>query len=112
MTFNCQGKFSDAKKEQCNNLRFIKTGDELISAHKVPTLRNIAATAPYMHAGQLGTLDEVIEHYNQAPLAMVGHNETEPLDLSKKEQKQLTQFLHSLNEPISTGSKWLINPHI
>lgn len=126
-TFNCQGEYSSAKKDQCNNLRFIKTGDELIAAHKVPTLRNIAATAPYMHAGQHSTLEEVIDHYNLAPPAMVGHNEIEPLGLSTKEQKQLTQFLHSLTSSsgppkspglssssgvVSTDSKWLINPHI
>lgn len=110
--FNCQGEFSDADSEQCENLRFVKTGDELIAAHKVPTLRNVADTAPYMHAGQLNTLQEVIEHYNQAPLAMVGHNEIKPLKLSKKEQKQLTQFLHSLSAPLATDPKWLINPHI
>jgi cytochrome c peroxidase len=31
---------------------------------KVPTLRNIALTAPYMHDGRFATLDEVIEHYS------------------------------------------------
>jgi len=110
--FNCQGIFSDAKPEQCDNLRFIKTGDELIAAHKVPTLRHTADTAPYMHAGQLNTLQEVITHYNQAPLAMVGHNEIKPLKLSRKEQKQLSQFLHSLSGPLATDPKWLVNPHI
>ncbi len=110
--FNCQGEFSDAQTKQCGNLHFVKTGDELIAAHKVPTLRNVADTAPYMHAGQLNTLEEVIEHYNQAPLAMIGHNEIEPLKLSRKEKKQLTQFLHSLSGPLATDPKWLINPHI
>lgn len=110
--FNCQGEFSDADSEQCENLRFVKTGDELIAAHKVPTLRNVADTAPYMHAGQVKTLEEVIEHYNKAPLAMVGHNEIKPLKLSGKEKKQLIQFLHSLSGPLITDPKWLINPHI
>jgi len=110
--FNCQGNFSDAKAENCANLRFIKTGDELIAAHKVPTLRNIEQTAPYMHAGQISTLQEVIEHYNLAPLAMVGHNEIKPLNLSRKEQKQLTQFLHSLSGPLAIEPIWLTNPHI
>ncbi|QMU61795.1 MAG: cytochrome-c peroxidase [Gammaproteobacteria bacterium] len=109
--FNCQGNFSDAASSQCAHLRFVKTGDELIAAHKVPTLRNVADTAPYMHAGQLSTLEEVIEHYNQAPLAMIGHNEANPLELSKKERKRLTLFLHSLSAPLITDSKWLINPH-
>ena len=30
---------------------------------RVPTLRNIALTAPYMHDGQLATLEDVVEHY-------------------------------------------------
>ncbi len=111
-SFNCQGEFSDAQTKQCGNLHFVKTGDELIATHKVPTLRNVADTAPYMHAGQLNTLEEVIEHYNQAPLAMIGHNEIKPLKLSRKEKKQLTQFLHSLSGPLATDPKWLINPHI
>lgn len=32
---------------------------------RVPTLRNIALTAPYMHDGRFGTLDEVLDHYNE-----------------------------------------------
>ncbi|MFK7817056.1 MAG: cytochrome-c peroxidase [Gammaproteobacteria bacterium] len=110
--FNCQGEFSNAQNGQCGNLRFIKIGDELIAAHKVPTLRNVADTAPYMHAGQLATLEEVINHYNQAPVAMVGHNEIKPLKLSGKEKKQLHLFLLSLSGPLTTDKKWLINPHI
>lgn len=31
---------------------------------KVPTLRNVALTAPYMHDGRFKTLEEVVEHYN------------------------------------------------
>jgi len=110
--FNCQGIFSDSSAMQCENLRFIKTGDELLGAHKVPTLRNIAQTAPYMHAGQLSSLEEVIEHYNHAPNAELSHTEIKPLKLSRKEKNQLTQFLHSLTGPLATDPKWLVNPHI
>jgi cytochrome c peroxidase len=31
---------------------------------KVPSLRNVALTAPYMHDGRFATLEEVVEHYN------------------------------------------------
>ena len=110
--FNCLGEYSDAESEQCADLHFAKLGDELIGAHKVPTLRNVAATAPYMHAGQLDTLEAVISHYNQAPLSMIGHNEIKPLKLNSKEKKQLIQFLHTLSGPLVTDSKWLISPHI
>lgn len=41
------------------------SGDaESIGAFKIPSLRNVALTAPYMHDGRFDTLDEVIEHYN------------------------------------------------
>ena len=109
--FNCLGQFSDTDSEQCAELRFAKQSDELIGAHKVPTLRSIVETAPYMHAGQQATLEQVIDHYNEAPLALIGHNESKPLKLSKKEKKQLKLFLHSLSSPLATHPKWLENPH-
>ncbi len=37
---------------------------ELAGQFKIPTLRNIARTAPYMHDGRFATLEEVIDHYN------------------------------------------------
>jgi len=108
--FNCQGEHSDEKNGQCDNLRFVKLGDELIAAHKVPTLRNVSKTAPYMHAGQIDTLEEVIVHYNQAPEAMVGHNEIKPLNLSYIERRQLIAFLNSLSAPLATNPQWLTSP--
>ncbi len=50
-----------------------------------------------MHAGQFGTLAEVIEHYNRAPKAAAGHSELNPLRLSAREQRQLEAFLRSLS---------------
>jgi cytochrome c peroxidase len=35
-----------------------------LGKYKTPTLRNIALTAPYMHDGRFGTLEEVVEHYS------------------------------------------------
>ena len=32
---------------------------------KVPTLRHIALSAPYMHDGRFATLEEVLDHYNE-----------------------------------------------
>ena len=66
---------------------------------KVPTLRNIALTAPYMHDGSLQTLEEVIDHY------MKGGNEhpnkhpfIKPFMLSKSDRKNLVSFLRSLTD--------------
>ena len=110
--FNCLGDFSDINPRECTELRFIRTGENLVGAHKTPSLRNIADTAPYMHAGQLATLEEVIDHYNRASAAMVGHNEAKALSLGRKEKKQLEAFLHTLTGPITADPKWLTAPEI
>lgn len=108
--FNCRGDFSDINPRECTELRFIRSGDNLVGAHKTPSLRNTAMTAPYMHAGQLATLGEVIDHYDLAPVAMVGHNEAKVLSLRRKEARQLEVFLHTLTGPVAADSKWLKAP--
>ena len=96
--FNCKSKWSDAKPEQCPELEFIVTdARELERAFKVPSLRNVADRAPYMHAGQLWTLDDVVAHYNAAPAAPAGHTELKPLQLNATELRQLTAFLRTLS---------------
>jgi cytochrome c peroxidase len=49
-----------------------------------------------MHAGQLATLTEVIEHYDRAPKAPFGHSELKPLKLSARERRQIESFLRTL----------------
>jgi cytochrome c peroxidase len=81
--FNCTSRYSDAKPEDCQELRFAVTeGQELDRAYKTPSLRNVADRAPYMHAGQYASLAEVIAHYSNAPAAPFGHSELKPLGLS------------------------------
>ena len=95
--FNCRSRWSDARSK-CAELEFLVADDHVLErAFKVPSLRNVAERAPYMHAGQFGTLAEVIEHYNRAPKAPAGHSELNPLRLSAREQRQLEAFLRSLS---------------
>ncbi len=95
--FNCLGPHSDASPEQCAELRFAKTaGDELVGAMKVPTLRALAVTAPYMHDGSLATLADVIEHYDVAPQPVLGHSDLVPLGLTAREKEALAAFLLTL----------------
>ena len=63
-----------------------------------------------MHKGQIETLAEVLQHYNEAPLAMIGHNETKPLRLGRRELRQLEAFLDTLSAPPATADKWLTRP--
>jgi cytochrome c peroxidase len=74
-----------------------RTGD--LGKFKVPGLRNIAASAPYMHDGSLPTLDAVIDHYANGGN---GHATTdpaiEPLSLSAEQRADLLAFLNALTD--------------
>ncbi|MCB9251368.1 MAG: cytochrome-c peroxidase [Flavobacteriales bacterium] len=107
--FQCHGgyNFSDYAFEN-NGLyetykdigRMRLTGDPKDEAlFKVPTLRNIYFTAPYMHDGSIETLMDVVEHYNSG-----GKNHPhkskliKPLNLNQTEKIQLVDFLNSLSD--------------
>lgn len=67
---------------------------------RVPSLRNLKQTAPYMHNGSLSTLMDVIEHYDQideARLHADGETILKPLNLSAQEKADLVAFLESLS---------------
>lgn len=99
--FNCLGAFSDATPGDCSELRFLApAGPEMLRAFKPPSLRGVASRPPYMHAGQLATLEDVIAHYAAAPAAPAGHSELRPIDLDQKERAQILAFLRTL-EPFS-----------
>jgi cytochrome c peroxidase len=96
--FNCLSRHSDALPAQCSELRFAVTeGKELVRAFKTPSLRNVADRAPFMHAGQLSTLADVIVHYDRAPRAPSGTSELKKLRLSARERIQLEAFLKTLS---------------
>ncbi len=104
--FNCSGNWNDDANAYCGELEFARDGIELIGAFRTPSLRNAIGTAPYMHKGQIATLEAVIRHYNDTPLAMIGHNEAEfPLSLSRRERRQLEAFLLTLASPLA-DDRW------
>ncbi|MCW8331415.1 methylamine utilization protein [Photobacterium sp. SDRW27] len=97
--FNCLSLYSDSEPTQCKELLYSKRGvGELEGATKVPSLRNIAATAPYMHAGQFSTLNEVLNYYNRAATPFGRHNDLNALKLLPYQIKQLEAFLLALTE--------------
>ena len=109
--FSCTSRYSDAKPEDCEELRFAVTeGPELVRAYKTPSLRNVASRAPYMHAGQVASLLDVVAHYAKAPAAPFGRTELEPVSLSQKEQRQLVAFLQALTGPLVAPATYLENP--
>ena len=95
--FNCASRWSDAKPGDCAELDFLPpAAPSHAGAFRVPSLRNVAERAPYMHAGQMRTLGEVLRHYNRAPKAAAGHTELMPLGLDDVELGQLEAFLRTL----------------
>jgi cytochrome c peroxidase len=103
--FNCRSEWSDAR-EHCPELEFIVTGEHTLDrAYKVPSLRNVAERAPYMDAGQFATLAQVLDHYNRAPAAAIGHSELRPLRLKAVELRQLEAFLRTLTGPVGATDR-------
>ena len=108
--FNCLGPHAEAGEADCAELRFARTGSELIGAQKAPSLRNLGRTEPFMHAGQIATLKQVLIHYSRAPAAVIGHNEAKPLNLRPYEIRRLEAFLKTLDAPIAAAPEWLAAP--
>jgi cytochrome c peroxidase len=109
--FNCRSRWSDAGARECPELAALAApGARHERAFKVPSLRNVAERAPYMHAGQLATLAEVLEHYNRAPAAPAGRSELKPLNLTRAELRQLEAFLRTLSGGLVAPSRYLRAP--
>jgi cytochrome c peroxidase len=97
-------RWSDAPAESAD-IDFVKpNAPEQERAFKVPSLRGVAERAPYMHAGQIGTIAAVLRHYNQAPLASAGHSEIKPLKLADQELRQLEAFLRTLSASVPSAA--------
>jgi cytochrome c peroxidase len=72
---------------------------------KVPTLRNIALTAPYMHDGRFATLEAVLDHYAEAAQKNSGDPRLHSFDLSVDERADLIAFLDTLTDPELAGAQ-------
>lgn len=79
---------------------------------KVPTLRNVLLTYPYMHDGRFFTIDQVLEHYNSG---IQPHENLDPslpngIPLSADDKKNMKRFLETLNDYELMGEKLLSEP--
>ena len=81
---------------------------EDLGKFRIPPLRNVALTAPYMHDGSVKTLEAVVEHYNQGGShfcqstknckpAPQRHPLVRKLNLSAREKSDLVEFLKALS---------------
>lgn len=98
--------------------RFIVTNEPQDKARfKVPSLRNISFTPPYMHDGRFSTLEEVIEHYATGvkPSStlddLLFHNiEPDGLQLTAQDKADLVQFLKTLTDENLSSDVRFSNP--
>lgn len=78
---------------------------------RAPTLRNIVATAPYMHDGRFKTLDEVIAHYNSGGKSSPNADPLlHPLKLDAFYIKALKAFINTFNDSLFYQNPDIKNP--
>jgi cytochrome c peroxidase len=81
--------------------------DQLVGVFRIPSLRNVALTAPYMHDGRFATLEDVVNHYSEGiqrspNLDQIFRSwdtgDAIKLGLSDHEKSALVAFLHTLTD--------------
>ena len=100
--YNLLGKFNDdSARSTATGTRHVETQHRNFGEWRVPGLRNVAQTAPYMHNGSLATLRDVVKHYSEHKedrLHADGERVLKPLRLTPAEAEDLVAFLESLSE--------------
>lgn len=98
--FNRLGEFSDdLSRASAGRTVHVVQNHATYGQFKVPSLRNIELTAPYMHDGRLKTLRDVLRHYSELPedrLHQDGEALLKPLHLSEADMDSLVTFLRTL----------------
>ena len=125
--FNLLGVYNDDKtKATATSTQFVDLAPQTFEQFKVPGLRNVARTAPYMHNGHLATLRDVVRHYSELDISLLHQahvyagdvyaeavptdNMLRPLKLSEQEISDVVAFLESLTERKSGFARRAVPP--
>jgi cytochrome c peroxidase len=96
---NEEGNITDEGRKNATQMQSDK------GKFKVPSLRNIAVTGPYMHDGRFATLEQVIDHYNEGIKTSnsldpaLANTQSTGLMLDAQEKTDLVNFLKTLTDP-------------
>ena len=98
--YNLLGPFNDdAGRTTAGFTRHVRLTLRNWGEFRVPSLRNVARTAPYMHDGSKATLEDVVRHYSQIPEERLHQDDEKllrPLNLMDDEITDLVAFLKTL----------------
>jgi cytochrome c peroxidase len=99
--FNLLGRFNDDRsRSSAIGTRHVQAQHRNFGEFRVPGLRGVAQTAPYMHNGSLATLRDVVKFYselNEERLHADGERILKPLRLDPGEIEDLVAFLVTLS---------------
>jgi cytochrome c peroxidase len=98
-------------------LKNVTGNDEDAGKFKIPSLRNVAFTAPYMHDGRFKTLEEVIDHYSSN---INGNPNLDPrlqrngvpmeMEIPEEDKAAIVAFLQTLSDPSVLTDPKFSNP--
>jgi cytochrome c peroxidase len=102
--FNLLGRYNDDPgRTTAEPTRHVEPQHRNWGEFRVPSLRNVANTAPYMHNGSLATLEAAVRHYSEVDVERLhgddGARLVRPLRLSPRETADLVAFLETLSSP-------------
>ena len=107
--FNLLGRYSDdPTRRSAARTKYLRQRHSSFGEFRVPGLRSVAETAPYMHNGSLPTLEAVIRHYSEPDMERLhtdGESVLRPLDLTDSEADDLLAFLRSLSSQPDAPAK-------
>jgi cytochrome c peroxidase len=99
---NLLGPYNDdANRSTATGTRHVSLEHRNFGEFKVPSLRNLESSAPYMHNGSLAGLRDVVRHYSEISpdrLHSDGEAILKPLRLTEEETRDLVAFLGSLSD--------------
>lgn len=103
--YNLLGEYNDERGKAGSALRTRHVSKQFRNwgEFKIPSLRNVSETGPYMHNGSLASLEDVINHYselNEERLHADGEKIFKPLNLTTEEKADLKSFLLTLSAPL------------
>ena len=98
--YNLLGPFNDdPDRRTAGFTRHVRLTPKNLGEFRVPSLRNVSETAPYMHDGSKATLEAVVRHYSKIPeehLRQDSEKLLRPLNLTDAEITDLVAFLKTL----------------